>query len=126
MVKLRDEFAPRQRDLVAMQTELQAKQETFQKDSSVMSEAERSALEREIRDGLRDLQRADNQLREDVNIRQNEELGTLQRTLVQQVQAYVQNAGYDLVVTDVVYVSDGINITADVIAALQAARESAD
>jgi outer membrane protein len=91
-----------------------------------MSEAERSALEREIRDGLRDLQRADNQLREDVNIRQNEELGTLQRTLVQQVQAYVQNAGYDLVVTDVVYVSDGINITADVIAALQAARESAD
>jgi outer membrane protein len=126
MVKLRDEFAPRQRDLVAMQTELQEKQETFQKDSSVMSEAERSALEREIRDGLRDLQRADNQLREDVNIRQNEELGTLQRTLVQQVQAYVQNAGYDLVVTDVVYVSDGINITADVIAALQAARESAD
>jgi outer membrane protein len=126
MVKLRDEFAPRQRELVAMQTELQAKQETFQKDSSVMSEAERSALEREIRDGLRDLQRADNQLREDVNIRQNEELGTLQRTLVQQVQAYVQNAGYDLVVTDVVYVSDGINITADVIAALQAARESAD
>lgn len=119
MTRLRDEFAPRQRDLVAMQTELQTKQETYQRDASVMAEAERVALEREIRDGTRELQRADNELREDFNIRQNEELGALQRTLVQQVQAYVRSAGYDLVVTDVVYVSPAMDITQDVIAALR-------
>lgn len=124
MNRLRDEFAPRQRELVAMQTELQTKSETYQRDSSVMSESERVALEREIRDGTRDLQRADTELREDFNIRQNEELGELQRVLVQQVQAYVRDAGYDLVVTDVVYVSPGLDITNDVITALKSANGS--
>lgn len=118
MVRLRDEFAPRQRELVAMQTELQEKQDTYQRDQSVMGESERLALEREIRDGTRDLQRANTELQEDFNIRQNEELALLQRTLVQQVQAYVRNAGYDLIVTDVVYVSSALDITEDVIAAL--------
>jgi outer membrane protein len=116
--RLRDEFAPRQRDLVAMQTALQEKQETYQRDAPVMGESERAALEREIREGQRDLQRANNELQEDFNIRQNEELAQLQRTLVQQVQDYVRGAGYDLVVTDVVYVSGALDITEDVIAAL--------
>lgn len=118
MVRLRDEFAPRQRELVAMQTALQEKQDTYQRDQSVMGESERLALEREIRDGTRDLQRANTELQEDFNIRQNEELALLQRTLVQQVQDYVRNAGYDLVVTDVVYVSSTLDITEDVIAAM--------
>jgi Skp family chaperone for outer membrane proteins len=90
-----------------------------------MGEAERSALEREIRDGQRDLQRADTELREDFNIRQNEELNVLQRTLVRQVQEFVRNAGYDLVVTDVVYVSPAIDITDEVIAALKIAGPAA-
>ena len=126
MTKLRDEFAPRQRDLVAMQTALKEKSETYQKDASVMGEAERTALEREIRDGQRDLQRADNELREDFNVRQNEELNVLQRTLVRQVQEFVRNAGYDLVVTDVVYVSPSIDITDEVIAALKISNPPAD
>jgi outer membrane protein len=119
MQKLRDEFAPRQRDLVGMQTALQEKQETYQKDSAVMGESERVALEREIREETRDLQRANTELQEDFNIRQNEELGLLQRTIVQRVQEYVRGEGYDLVVTDVVYVSGALDITEDVIAAIQ-------
>ena len=118
MLRLRDEFAPRQRELVTMQTALQEKQETYQKDSAVMGESERLALEREIREETRDLQRANTELQEDFNIRQNEELALLQRTLVQQVQTYVRDAGYDLVVTDVVYVSAALDITEDVITAL--------
>lgn len=118
MVRLRDEFAPRQRELVAMQTALQEKTDTYQRDQSVMGESERLALEREIRDEQRDLQRANTELQEDFNIRQNEELALLQRTIVQQVQAYVRDAGYDLIVTDVVYVSPALDITEDVIAAL--------
>ncbi len=122
MRKLRDEFAPRQRELVGMQTALQEKQETYQTDSAVMGESERMALEREIREETRDLQRANTELQEDFNIRQNEELALLQRTLVQQVQEYVRSEGYDLIVTDVVYVSGSLDITENVIAALQAGR----
>jgi outer membrane protein len=125
MIKLRDEFAPRQRALVALQQELQDKSETYQRDSSVMGESERLALEREIQQGTRDLQRSNTELQEDFNIRQNEELGVLQRTLVEQVQEYVRGAGYDLVVTDVVYVSGALDITEDVIAALLVAQSEA-
>ena len=120
MAQLRDEFAPRQRELLAMQTELQEKQETYQRDASVMGASERATLEREIRDGQRELQRADNELREDLNIRQNEELANLQRSVVQRVQAYAEAEGYDLVLYEAVYASEDVDITAGVLAALQA------
>lgn len=119
MAELRDEFAPRQRDLVAMQTELQEKQETYQRDASVMGAEERANLEREIRDGTRELQRADTELREDLNIRQNEELANLQRSVVQRVQSYARDEGYDLILYEAVYASDDVDITAGVLAALQ-------
>jgi outer membrane protein len=117
---LRTEFQPRQSSLLAMDTELKKKQETYTRDSSVMGEAERARLEREIRDGQRDLQRADNELREDLNIRQNEEIAELNRTIVQQVQTYARGAGYDLVLYEAVYASEAVDITAAVLAALQA------
>lgn len=120
MNALRDEFAPRQRDLQQMQTDLQKKQETYQRDSSVMGEAERANLEREIRDGQRDLQRADNELQEDFNIRRNEEITNLNRAVVQQVQAYAREKGFDLVIYEAVYASEAIDITADVLTALKA------
>lgn len=121
MKSLEDEFAPRQRDLVAMQTELQEKQETFQRDAPVMGEAERLALEREIRDGQRDLQRADQELREDYNIRRNEELGILQRSLLMEVQSFARSAGYDVVLGDVLYYSSAVDITAAVLEAINQA-----
>jgi outer membrane protein len=118
MAKLSEEFAPRQRDLAAMEQTLKTKQETYQRDASVMGTEERTNLEREIRDGQRDLQRAGEQMTEDFNIRRNEALGELQRTIVSRVQEYARNAGFDLVLYEAVYASDAINITADVLATL--------
>lgn len=123
MQALEAEFAPRQRDLLAMQTELQEKQETFRRDAAVMGESERQTLEREIRDGQRDLQRADQEFREDYNIRRNEELGTLQRSLLTEVQSYARSAGYDVVLADVLYYSTAVDITA---AVLESMSQSSD
>jgi outer membrane protein len=120
MAELRDEFAPRQRDLVAMQTALQQKQETYNRDASVMGAEERANLEREIRDGQRDLQRADNEVNEDFNIRRSEVLGDLQRTIVIRVQEYARGAGFDLVLYEAIYASEAVDITAAVLTALQA------
>jgi outer membrane protein len=124
MQALEAEFAPRQRDLLAMQTELQEKQETFQRDAPVMGESERMSLEREIRDGQRDLQRADQEFREDYNIRRNEELGVLQRSLLTEVQSYARSAGYDVVLADVLYYSTAVDITAAVLESMNAASNS--
>jgi outer membrane protein len=121
MQALEAEFAPRQRDLLAMQTELQEKQETFRRDAPVMGESERLSLEREIRDGQRDLQRADQEFREDYNIRRNEELGVLQRSLLTEVQSYARAAGYDVVLADVLYYSTAVDITAAVLESMNAA-----
>lgn len=126
MQALQEEFAPRQRDLVAMQRALQEKQETYERDGAIMAEAERLNLEREIRDGQRDFAREQGDLNEDANIRQNEELSTLQRSLLQEVQTFARSAGYDLVVADALYFSTAIDITDDVLEALEASytRES--
>ena len=83
-----------------------------------MGEEERLNLERQIRDGQRDLQRTENEYLEDLNARRNEELGKLQREVLQRVQAYASAQKYDLVVADALYFSSAVDITAAVIAAL--------
>jgi outer membrane protein len=117
--KLQDEFAPRQREILAKRQELQTQSDTFTRDAPVMGEEERLNLERQIRDGQRELQRAENQYLEDLNIRRNEELGALQREVLQRVQAYASAEKYDLVVADALYYSNAIDITNAVLAALQ-------
>jgi len=119
MGALQTEFAPRQRDIVALQRAMQEKQQTYDRDGQVMGEAERLSLEREIRDQQRALEREQNDYLEDLNIRRNEELGKLQRSLLQQVQAHARNAGYDLVLADVLYYSSAIDITEEVLRGLQ-------
>jgi outer membrane protein len=119
MQALQEEFAPRQRELVALQRSMQEKQETYERDGAIMAEAERLNLEREIRDGQRDFAREQGDLNEDANIRQNEELSSLQRSLLQEVQNFARTAGYDLVVADALYFSSAIDITDDVLEALE-------
>jgi outer membrane protein len=123
--KLQKEFEPRQQSILAKRQKLQAQQDAFQKDSAVMGEEERLNLERQIRDAQRDLQREENEYMEDVNARRNEEVGKLQREVLQRVQAYASAQKYDLVLADAIYVSGAVDITQQVITALQAAAPAA-
>ena len=65
-------------------------------------------------------QALENEFLEDLNVRRNEALGQLQRSVLQEVQAYAKTAGLDLVIADALYASQSIDITAQVLAALQA------
>ncbi|MBP6514284.1 MAG: OmpH family outer membrane protein [Steroidobacteraceae bacterium] len=118
---LETEFAPRQREIVAQQKALKDKEEKLQRDSAVMSEAERAKAERELRDGERDVARRINEFQEDVNVRRNEEFGKVNRALLGEVQVYAKANGYDLILSEgVVFASEGIDVTAQVLAALKA------
>ena len=119
--KLQDEFGPRQRDLAAMQESLRTRMETFQRDSPVMGEEERANLERQIREAQREFQRTENELREDLDLRQNEAIGQLQRDVLVKAQEYARAQQYDLVLTDsnVIFGSTAVDITAAVIATLK-------
>jgi outer membrane protein len=121
MQALQDEFAPRQREIVAQQKELKTKEEKLQRDGAVMAENERRTAEKDLRDGQRELQRKQNEYVEDLNLRRNEELGKLQRSLLQEVQAFARTSSYDLVLGDgVLYVNESMDITPQVLSALQA------
>ncbi|MDR2215215.1 MAG: OmpH family outer membrane protein [Nevskiaceae bacterium] len=120
------EFAPKERDLQTQAAALKTRQEKLQKDAATMTESQRSAAEKELRDGARDLERKQAEVQDDFNARRNEELTRLQRVLFEEVQTYAKAQGFDLVLADgVLYATATIDITPAVLTALQAKRGGA-
>jgi len=121
MDALQEEFAPRQREFIAKQKEFEDLQAKAQKDVAVMGETERRNVEKDLRDLQREVTRLQNEFREDLNLRQNEELGKLQRSLLKEVQDFAEQEGYDLIVGDgVLFASSAVNITNSVLQAVEA------
>ena len=121
MDALQEEFAPRQREFLAKQKEYEDLAAKVQKDIAVMGETERRNAEKNLRDLQREVSRLQTEFREDLNLRQNEELGILQRSILKEVQDYAQQEGYDLVVGDgVLFASTAVNITEEVLRAVEA------
>lgn len=117
---LETEFMPRQREVAAQQKSLQEKADKLQKEAAVMSEADRIRTEREMRDLELNVQRRFKELQEDLNLRRNEEVGRMQRALLQEVQAYARANGYQLVVSEgVLFAAEGVDITPQVVAAIK-------
>ena len=120
MDALQEEFAPRQREFAAKAKELEDLTARLQKDAAVMGETERRNADKQLRDLQREVTRIQSEFQEDLNLRQNEELGNLQRSLLGEVQQYAQAQGFDLVVGDgVLFASPTVNITDDVLRAIE-------
>jgi outer membrane protein len=122
---LENEFANRRRELETQQKDLKAREDKLQKDGAVMAANERAAAEKALRDGQREFARKQNEFLEDLNVRRNEVLGQLQRTILQEVQTYAKSAGLDVVVSEVLYASPSVDVTQQVLSALQARKGSA-
>ncbi len=121
MDALQEEFAPRQRVIVAKQAEFEELSEKVRRDFDVMGETERRNAEKNLRDLQREVTRLQTEFREDLNLRRNEELGKLQRSLLKEVQDYAETTNYDLIVGDgVLYASSTVNITELVLRAMEA------
>jgi outer membrane protein len=125
MESLQQEFAPRQREALALQNKFKEQQEQIQRDLEVMGADERRNAERDLRKEERELQRIQQEFTEDINLRRNEELGKLQRELLNEVQTFARQSGYDLVVSDgVLFASEAIDITEQVLSGLKAAYQA--
>ena len=110
----------------AQRKTLQEKVDKLQKEAAVMSEADRLRAEREARDLELNVNRRFNELQEDLNLRRNEEVGRMQRSLLQEVQAYARANGYQLIVSEgVLYAAEGLDITPQVVAAIKAKAPAA-
>ena len=118
---LRGEFAGKQRELTAQQTALKTKQDKLEKDGVTMTAEQRTKAEKELRDGNRDYSQKVTDFQEEATARQNEELSRLQSSLIAEVQSYALSQKYDLVLADgVIYAASNFDITAAVLASLQA------
>lgn len=113
--RLEKEFSPRDKQLVAQQKEIQNLEERMARDSSVMGESERRNLEKDILNKKRDAKRAQQEFSEDFNLRRNDELGKLQRRIVEAIREIAKDQNFDLLLTDgVIYASEQIDVTSQV------------
>lgn len=118
--KLEQEFSSREEELRKLRQGVQDLESRLNRDGVTMSEGDRSDLERELNRKLRDLQRQQSNFRDDLNLRKNEELGKLQRLVLEAIREVASDKGYDLVLSEgVVYSADRVEITGDVLDRLQ-------
>jgi len=116
MQALQNEFGPRQRELVTMQNDVKARQEKLEKEAALMAEADRVKAEKTLRDEQRELSRKAGEYQDDVSARRNEEIGKVQRYLLQEIQAYSSTQGFDLVLGEgVFYAKPQLDITAQIL-----------
>jgi outer membrane protein len=117
--KLEREFATRDGEIQKLSKQVQSLQSSLERDGATMADAERRNRERDLANLTRDLQRSQREFREDLNLRRNEELSSVQERANKVIQQIAEAEKYDLIVQDpVVYASQRIDITEKVIKAL--------
>ena len=127
MQALQDEFAPRLRGLKDQEASFTSEAEKFQRDGAVMGDSERRETERGLRDKQRELVRRQEEVTEDLNLRRNELLGQLQKSLMEEVQSFARSQRYDMIIGDgVLFASDSVDVTAQILSGLQSRYESSN
>lgn len=116
--KLDLEFSKRDQELQKIAKQLQTMQETLEKNAASLSEADRRSRERELGDLNRDFQRKQREFREDLNLRQNEEMAAVLDKANKAIKQIAETEKFDLIVQDAVYVSQRLDITDKVIKSL--------
>ncbi len=116
--KIEKEFEKRDQDLQKVAKQLQAMQEALEKNSVTMAESDRHNKEREFSDMNRDFQRKQREFREDLNLRQNEEMAAIFERVNKVIKSIAESDKYDIILQEAVYASPRIDLTDRVIKAL--------
>jgi outer membrane protein len=117
---LQKEFSSREARLTAERDAIIELEKKLKTDGEVMSENKRSALEREILKRKRSFNRAQDEFKEDLNLRRNEELAKIQKQVFESIVTLGKQDKYDLIVTErVLYASERIDITDKVLKELK-------
>lgn len=117
--KLEREFAARDQELQKQVKQARDLQASLEKEALTLSESERSKRERDLANLNRDIQRAQRELREDVNQRKNEEFAGIHERARKTILDIAKGENFDLIVENAVYASPRIDITDKVLKALE-------
>ena len=116
--KLEREFSARNAELAKLEKQGRDLQTQLQKESVTMSDSDRKDKDRQLQQIDRDFQRLSREFREDLNLRRNEELASIQEKATKVVNEIAEKEKFDLILQEAVYASTKIDITDKVIKAL--------
>lgn len=116
--KLEREFSIRNVELAKLEKQGRDLQAELEKDSVMLPEPARREKERSLADVSRNFQRLQREIREDLNLRRNEELAQVQERATRAINQIAEAEKFDLVVQEAVFASSRIDITDKVIKAL--------
>lgn len=118
---LKQEFASRENELIDTQKELKILEDKIARDSVVMNESELKKLELDVLSRKRELRRKQEELKEDFNIRRNDEIGKLQRFIKQAIEDVGKEGKYDLIFYEgISFANPRLDITNEVLLRLGA------
>lgn len=120
--KLEREFSKRQNDLRDIAQKIKAAAEKLDRDAAVMAEPERIRRQRELGDQDRELQRKQREYSEDLNMRNLEERSKLIEKTNIALKQIAEQRKFDLVIQDPVYATPKVDITDDIIKALNSLK----
>ena len=95
-LKLEKEFAARDAEIQKVGKQVRDLQALLEKDGVTLSETERRNKERDLANLTRDLQRGQREFREDLNLRRNEELASVQERANKVIQQMAEAEKFDL------------------------------
>jgi outer membrane protein len=125
--RLKAEFEPREAQLKEKRQEILSIEDQLKSVDKSISANTRRKLEREIRLKVSQLKFLEQEFREDQNLRRNEEIRELQQVIAGVLAQLGDSGKYDLILTEgVSYVSDQIDITAEIIDMLKLQSETVD
>lgn len=124
--RLEIEFAPRNQYLLSLRKQLRSYEDRLAKQGIDMSDSELRKLENNVRDTKREIRRAQEDYREDLNLRRNEELRKLQKRVKRAITTVATKKKYDIVMGEgVLYSSGRVDITNDILQVLEDEFKSA-
>jgi outer membrane protein len=115
---LEREFSARNAELAKLEKEGRDLQVELERDNVTMPEPARRDKERRLADISRDFQRKQREVREDLNVRRNEELAKVQERATRVINQIAEQEKFDLILQEAVFASTRIDITEKVIKAL--------
>lgn len=117
--RLEKEFEPRNAALNELRQEVRVLEDRLAREGMTMSESQLRKLEIDIRGRKREIKRAQEDFREDLNIRRNDELRKLQKRTYDAIVELAKKENYEMVLGDVViYASPTVDITDKVLKVL--------
>jgi len=118
-------FGSRGKMLESQQKDLQSMEEKMTKDASIMSDTEKRNMAKDFQNKVRDFKKSQQEFNEDINANRNEELGKLQRGIVEVAGGIAKEEDYDLLLLSdvVIYKKETFDITAQVVKKLSTMTE---